>query len=134
LNLAWFAVGFALAALNGAAGDFAFRPGTPAARDVMLRIGAQSPSTLEQGEWWRLLTCCFVHFGLLHLGMNMYFLYALGGMVESMWGHGRFLVLYPLAGFAGRCALAIRSSGAGASGALWGVMVAAAGGGVRNGT
>jgi 3-deoxy-D-manno-octulosonic-acid transferase len=32
---------------------------------------------LLKGQWWRLLTCCFVHIGALHLFMNMYFLYSL---------------------------------------------------------
>ena len=77
-------------------------------------------------EWWRLLTCCFVHFGLLHLGVNMYSLYVVGPLLERMWGTWRFLLLYLITGLAGSCAMVMladaRTVGAGASGALWGLM------------
>jgi membrane associated rhomboid family serine protease len=127
VNLVWFAVGFVLAAQKGMGGEYLSLFGAPA--QILHQIGAISPLDVERGQWWRLLTCCFVHIGLLHLGMNMYFLYALGSMVESMFGHVRFLILYLLAGFGGSCAMAVSlwlrggGFGAGASGALWGIMI-----------
>src|SRR5437763_790970 len=49
---------------------------------------------LARGEWWRLLTYALVHYGLLHLLMNLYGHFALGTLVERMFGSIRFLVLY----------------------------------------
>lgn len=80
-----------------------------------------------QGQWWRLLGCCFVHFGLLHLALNMYGLYVLGRLLEQMWGGGRFLALYLITGLAGSCAGLIfspqASLQAGASGAVCGILL-----------
>ncbi len=82
-------------------------------------------------EWLRLLTCCFVHFGLIHIGVNMYSLYAVGPLMERLWGRGRYLLIYLLAGIGGSCAAMyfkpVTPDGhainlAGASGALWGIM------------
>jgi membrane associated rhomboid family serine protease len=79
---------------------------------------------LDGGQWWRLLTYCFLHLGVLHLVMNMYFLYSLGPMIESMWGSIRFLLLYLVAGITGGCVVLWVSRGAavGASGALSGLL------------
>jgi membrane associated rhomboid family serine protease len=54
-------------------------------------------------EWYRLLTAGFLHFGLLHLALNMYFLYILGGELEPVLGRVRFLALY-VAGILGGAA------------------------------
>jgi membrane associated rhomboid family serine protease len=85
---------------------------------------------VADNQWWRLLTCCFVHFGLLHLLVNMYSLYAVGPLLERMWGTWRYLLLYLIAGLVGSCAMLVFSApnffGAGASGALWGVMASMA--------
>jgi membrane associated rhomboid family serine protease len=67
------------------------------------QLGAVQARDLVEGDWWRLLACCFVHAGLLHLGMNMYMLYALGGFVERTWGRLRYAVMYLLAGWGGSC-------------------------------
>ena len=78
-----------------------------------------------RGEWWRLLTCCFVHIGALHLVVNMFSLYMVGPVLERIWGHGRFLLLYLMAGLGGSCAMVTferPDAGAGASGALWGII------------
>jgi rhomboid protease GluP len=83
-----------------------------------------------QADWWRLLSCCFVHFGLLHLGVNMYSLYAIGPLIERVWGTWRYLIIYLFAGFGGSCAMVVFTPGpvgAGASGALWGLLAAFAG-------
>ena len=81
---------------------------------------------ISANEWWRLLTSCFVHFGLLHLGVNMYSLYVVGPLLERMWGTWRYLVLYLITGLAGSTAMVLfqdpQITGAGASGALWGLM------------
>jgi rhomboid protease GluP len=102
---------------------------------VILRAtGAVSAADMVAGQWWRLLSACFVHIGIIHLAVNMYTLYAVGPMVEQMWGRGRFLALYLIAGLGGSCAQLIFSpfrnlhpiSLAGASGALWGMMASMA--------
>lgn len=87
------------------------------------------PLTLA-GDLWRLLTCCFVHFGALHLGLNMWALWSAGRTVERLQGHVRFLVIYLASGVAASMA----SIGwnpfvvsAGASGAILGVYGALAG-------
>ncbi len=95
-----------------------------AAMAINQEIGALSGVMIVQGHWMRLLACCFVHFGLLHLGVNMYSLYVLGRMEEGMWGRLRFLALFLIAGIGGSCAMVInnpRSLGAGASGAIFGL-------------
>src|SRR5262249_234498 len=54
---------------------------------IQHRTGAiQLGDVYPRYEWWRLLTCCFVHIGFLHLLLNMYSLYAVGPLLESMWG------------------------------------------------
>ncbi len=99
--------------------------------------GAVSAEDVLTPGWGlvRLLTCCFVHFGLVHLGANMISLYLVGPLLERMWGHVRFLVLYLIAGFGGSCAAMVLRpltpggqpvTLAGASGALWGVMASMA--------
>jgi membrane associated rhomboid family serine protease len=82
-------------------------------------------------QWLRLLTCCFVHFGLIHIGVNMYSLYAVGPLMERLWGRWRYLTIYLLAGIGGSCTAMLFKpltpdghaiNLAGASGALWGIM------------
>src|ERR1700741_1513371 len=45
------------------------------------------------GEWWRLGTSMFLHFGIIHLAVNMWALYAQGGLTERLFGRTRFLLL-----------------------------------------
>ncbi|MCS7007755.1 MAG: rhomboid family intramembrane serine protease [Thermoleophilia bacterium] len=83
---------------------------------------------VAHGEWWRLLTAAFLHYGPLHLGMNMLVLWFLGPGVEDYFGHVRFALLYLVAGLAGSAGALLWSPSAltvGASGAIWGLMGAA---------
>ncbi|HEV3237821.1 MAG TPA: rhomboid family intramembrane serine protease [Gemmataceae bacterium] len=95
---------------------------------VLTQSGAVNGANLVNGQWWRLITCCFVHIGLLHLGVNMLALYRAGPLIEQMWGHLRFFWIYLLSGLGGSClALRLSSNGiAGASGALCGIFAALA--------
>src|SRR5262249_40726345 len=96
--------------------------------EVEHRIGAVSPPDLIEGKWWRLLTCCFVHHGLLPPALKMWGVYALGRFLEPLWGHGRYLALYLIAGWGASCvALSIKPIQlVGASGALCGMVAVAA--------
>jgi membrane associated rhomboid family serine protease len=83
---------------------------------------------VAEGEWWRLITAAFLHYGPLHLGMNMLVLWFIGPALEDYLGHGRYALLYLVSGLAGSAGALIWSSGAptvGASGAIWGLMGAA---------
>lgn len=81
------------------------------------------PFTLN-GQWWRLVTCMFLHFGIIHIGFNMYVLWQIGHLVERLAGNIGLLVLYLTSGIAASIAsLAWNpfSVSAGASGAVFGV-------------
>jgi rhomboid protease GluP len=126
LNVAWFLWGISIALQHGDKLNKFLYGSDP---EVLRQTGAISGEYLVRGGWgWaRLITCCFVHIGLLHLGVNMYSLWAVGPFFEQLWGRTRFLVLYLIAGLGGSCAMVIsnpRSIGAGASGALWGTLAA----------
>jgi membrane associated rhomboid family serine protease len=80
------------------------------------------------GEWYRLITAMFVHYGLLHLLLNMYALWILGRDLERVLGPLRFTALYLLAGLGGNVAAylftAPNAATAGASTAVFGLMAA----------
>jgi len=84
---------------------------------------------LANGEWYRLVTSGFLHFGILHIALNMLLLYQLGQLLEPALGRGRFALLYfaaLLAGSFGAVLTAPFSLTGGASGAVFGLMGAAA--------
>jgi len=80
---------------------------------------------VASGEYYRLFTSMFLHFGLLHLLMNMWALWVLGRSLEAVLGPVRFLALYLVAGFGGSVAVYYFGSqhglAAGASGAIFGL-------------
>jgi membrane associated rhomboid family serine protease len=91
---------------------------------------------VADGEWYRLLTAAFLHAGLLHLGLNMLFLWWIGGPMEEAIGRGRFALIYVVSGLAGSAGALFfghyelfgTSPGThtvGASGALFGILGAA---------
>lgn len=55
---------------------------------------------LKHGEYWRLLTSMFYHFGIDHLVYNMFMLYMMGAILEPFYGRIRYAILYFVAGFA----------------------------------
>ncbi|MCU0976696.1 MAG: rhomboid family intramembrane serine protease [Steroidobacteraceae bacterium] len=107
-------------AVMAAAGAGILRPDAA----VHIRFGSNlGPLTLD-GEWWRLATAVFIHFGILHLAFNMWALWDAGRLVERLYGTARFVLVYAVAGLAGSIASlawnpAVNS--AGASGAIFGV-------------
>jgi membrane associated rhomboid family serine protease len=83
---------------------------------------------VAEGEWWRLITASFLHYGILHLGMNMLVLWFIGPPLEEYFGHWRYLLVYLVSGLAGSAGALLWSPNAltvGASGAIWGIMGAA---------
>jgi rhomboid protease GluP len=64
-------------------------------------FGQMTLKDLFQGEIWRPLTATFVHYGLLHIGMNLFMMYQLGGLVESWYGPWQFVAVYVATGYGG---------------------------------
>lgn len=109
----------------GAAGGFANRL---TSREIDL--GLNRDLLVITDEWYRLVTAGFLHFGILHLGMNMFLLFQLGDMLERPLGRIRFTLLYTaclLGGSLGVLVIEADSRGlhGGASGAVFGLMTAA---------
>lgn len=92
--------------------------------DSVLKWGADyGPLTLH-GQWWRMVTSTFLHFGLIHLAFNMFVLFSIGLFMENLAGRVAFVVLYLVCGLGGSAAsLAWHPSivSAGASGAIFGL-------------
>src|SRR3989337_28653 len=91
---------------------------------AILEAGANlNPYTLG-GEPWRIITSMFLHFGIVHLLVNMYGLYVLGTILEPALGTTRFLLVYFFCGIAAGIASLIFNlyvPSAGASGAIFGL-------------
>ncbi len=99
--------------------------------EVAVRFGAlYTPFVLRYGEYYRLLTAMFLHFGIDHLGSNMISLFVLGSYVEGYFGRIRFLFIYFIAGLCGNVLTlfmdflpgAAPALSAGASGAICGLL------------
>lgn len=104
--------------------------------DVARRFGAMTVGDLEHGQWWRLFSSMFVHFGIVHLGCNMLSLLNLGVIIERYLGSGLVsgsvftLIVYLVSGLAGNLLTwgVQKSRGqyyvvsAGASGAICGLL------------
>ena len=83
------------------------------------------PIGIAHGDWWRLITAAFLHYGPLHIAFNMYALYFAGSILEQMLGRWRFALLYLVSGVAGSAGALLvtpNSPTAGASGAIFGVL------------
>jgi rhomboid protease GluP len=65
------------------------------------RFGDLTLRELGQGQVWRLITCNFIHFSLIHLGLNLLAMYQLGSMIEEWYGSFHFLFIYALLGGGG---------------------------------
>ena len=96
----------------------------PTGADLLAWGANFGPYTLN-GDWWRLLTSCFVHIGLIHIAFNMWCLWSLGGLAERLYGHYTFACVYLLCGVAGSLGSLwwhrMPMLSAGASGAIFGI-------------
>ena len=96
----------------------------------MLECGAAyAPLILEQGQWYRMFSSMFLHFGIEHLLNNMLVLFVLGSRLEQVIGKIKFLLIYLIGGVLGNVIsllIELRTQdfavSAGASGAVFAVM------------
>jgi membrane associated rhomboid family serine protease len=80
---------------------------------------------VANGDYWRLITAAFLHYGPFHLLLNMLGLFWFGSLLEQRIGSGRFLLLYLVSGLAGSAGALVVSPNnptVGASGAIFGVL------------
>ncbi len=95
------------------------------ASSLQLEWGANFGPATTDGEWWRLATAMFLHFGPLHLAMNMLALWDSGRLVERWFGPARFVTLYVASGLSGNLLSLVvhgdRAVSGGASGAIFGI-------------
>jgi rhomboid protease GluP len=97
-----------------------FAPST----EILLQWGANFKPTTLAGEWWRLITCCFLHIGIIHLALNMFALLQIGMLLEPLLGKSRFLAAYLFTGLSASITSLWWHSNtvsAGASGAIFGM-------------
>jgi membrane associated rhomboid family serine protease len=102
-------VGFAISMMDGSG--------------ELLNAGFVSQETVANGEWYRLVTSMFLHLGIIHLAFNMYALYLFGPLLEQLYGHLDYLIIYFLCGIGGSVMtiLFTDSAAVGASGAIFGL-------------
>jgi rhomboid protease GluP len=92
---------------------------------IEIAAGSNLGSLTTHGEWWRLVTALFVHFGIIHLLFNMWALAAFGALSERLLGITSFVFVYFVSGIAANLAsITLRPSidTAGASGAIFGIL------------
>jgi len=90
----------------------------------LVQWGANAGELTLSGEWWRLLTCVFVHGGLLHIAFNMWCLWDLGQLSESLYGRWTFGAVYLISGLGASLASVTWNPhvlSVGASGAIFGL-------------
>jgi membrane associated rhomboid family serine protease len=93
---------------------------------LMVRYGAAAPVLVQDGDWWRLLTNAYLHWGLIHLLLNGYALWLFGPGLERTLGSVRFAVLYVVSAVSGSATAMLFTHPlgilAGGSGALFGML------------
>ncbi|WP_327436826.1 rhomboid family intramembrane serine protease [Amycolatopsis alkalitolerans] len=84
------------------------------------------PLAVAGGEWWRLVTSGFLHFGPLHIAVNMFALWIIGRELEVALGKARYVALYAISLLGGGIMVylfsAVNGPTAGASGAIYGLL------------
>jgi rhomboid protease GluP len=92
--------------------------------EILINWGANFRPLISIGQYWRLITNCFLHIGILHLLFNMYALLYVGVLLEPMLGKGKFIAAYLLTGIGASLASTWwheQTISAGASGAIFGL-------------
>ena len=111
----------------------------PTVRQIIFWGADNAGLVLYFGQWWRIVTAMFVHVGILHIGLNMWCLWALADLAEPVMGSVGLIAVYLLTGAAGDLlstlvnwwwylpdwqryhTIAVFPVGAGASGAVFGI-------------
>jgi membrane associated rhomboid family serine protease len=92
---------------------------------VLIAFGAKHNALItEQHQYWRLVTCVFLHIGFVHFLLNNYALWIVGRDIEQIYGSARFLLLYLATGVLASMSsfyFSPNSVSAGASGAIFGL-------------
>lgn len=92
---------------------------------VLVILGAKINDLINYGQVWRLLTCAFLHGGIMHLAFNMYALKIIGSEVEYVFGRKKYLIIYLMGALGGSVFSYIFSPSSisvGASGAIFGLL------------
>lgn len=91
---------------------------------TLIDFGALYKTGVLSGEYYRLISCAFLHIGVIHLLVNSYSLYVLGSQLESFLGKFKFLFVYLISALCGSLMSIIFTDGvsAGASGAIFGLL------------
>ena len=91
---------------------------------TLIKFGANYRGSVINSEFYRLVTCAFLHIGLLHLIFNSYALYVIGVQIESYFGKIKYVAIYLLSAVSASLMSIIFSDSisAGASGAIFGLL------------
>jgi membrane associated rhomboid family serine protease len=119
---------YVLIGINVLAGIGTLMGGSVGGQGDLTDWGELSRFTMAQGDFWTLITSGFLHRGPFHLLANMLALWILGTMLEPAIGRWRFALIYFVSLFCGSLGVLLYSAddSAGASGAVFGLMAAAA--------
>jgi len=106
--------------------------------DAQAQLGLIEFVMAAEGDWYRLVTSGFLHFGVIHLAFNMLLLYQLGQLLERSLDRAKFVLLYAACLLGGSFGVLLITDNpfavtGGASGAVFGLMAAAAVGLQRQG-
>ena len=97
-------------------------------RGTIWQNGVLYGPAVANGDWYRLITAAFLHYGPIHLAMNMLAIWWIGRPLEAYLGPIRYLLLYLVSGLAGSAGALLFSPTTltvGASGAVFGILGAA---------
>lgn len=92
---------------------------------ILSDFGAKSNMLIKQGQVWRLLTCAFLHSGLVHIACNMYSLYIIGPQIQQIYGVKKYVYIYSISCITSSLLSYLMSPysiSVGASGGIFGLM------------
>src|SRR5947209_3872454 len=81
--------------------DYNVLLGTGSRLSPLLALGVVFQPLVSEGQWWRLVTAGFLHFGILHLVLNLFAFVYVGFYLEPRYGTRRFAIIYFTAMIAG---------------------------------
>ena len=91
---------------------------------TLVKFGALYKPFVKNGEFFRLITCAFVHIGVVHLLVNSYSLFIIGSQMESFLGKLKYFFVYIISALCGSLMSIVfhETVSAGASGAIFGLL------------